>query len=71
MFNGCSALKTVYVSDLWDMSKVTASGKMFAGCVQLVGGNGTVWSNEHTNVEYARIDTPEAPGYLTHINDKP
>ena len=35
-------------------------------CVSLVGGNGTAFDAEHTDGEYARIDTTEAPGYFTY-----
>ena len=45
---------------------------MFSGCVSLVGGSGTTLakikeneSKEVVDKTYARIDTPDAPGYLT------
>ena len=65
MFYKCQTLKTIYVSDLWDTSKVTSSTDMFRGCTSLVGGNGTAYSSSYTNKTYARIDTADAPGYLT------
>ena len=37
MFHGCSNLKTIYVSDLWDMSNVTDSVNMFQNCKSLTG----------------------------------
>lgn len=69
MFSRCSELETIYVSDLWTNAGITSSSSMFAGCGKLVGGAGTKVSG--TNHTYARIDTAETPGYLTHINDKP
>lgn len=65
MFKNSKNLKTIYVSDLWNTSKVTSSTSMFEGCTSLVGGNGTVYSSSYTDKTYARIDTPETPGYLT------
>ena len=38
---------------------------MFSGCTALVGGNGTVYDYSHTDHEYARVDKPGQPGYLT------
>ena len=43
---------------------------MFEDCKLLTGGNGTVYSDEHIDSEYARIDTADAPGYLT-FKEKP
>jgi hypothetical protein len=72
MFDGCTQLKTVYVGDGWDMSKVTNHGSMFSGCSSLVGGNGsTVAKLGAVDKTYACADTPETPGYLTHISQKP
>lgn len=69
MFDYCSSLETIYVSDQWTNAGITSSSNMFRGCSKLVGGAGTKVST--TNATYARIDTPETPGYLTHIDDKP
>ena len=66
MFQNCSSLKTIYVGDGWNMSKVTSSGSMFNNCPKLVGANGTTTKGNPTDVTYARVDTPEAPGYLTY-----
>ena len=66
MFQSCGKLKTIYVGDSWDMSKVEDSGGMFSGCVSLVGGNGTVYDENHTDVTYACVDADETPGYLTY-----
>ena len=58
-FNNC-----IYVSDGWDMSKVTYSDQMFSGCSNLVGGNGTTFQG--SDIKYACVDTEETPGYLTY-----
>jgi surface protein len=69
LFNGCYRLKTVYVGDGWDTSKVTDIANMFAGCSSLVGGAGTVFRG--SDLKYACVDGGEtAPGYFTHINDR-
>ena len=42
---------------------------MFWGCLSLVGGAGTTYDENHTDVEYARIDKgSDNPGYLTYKN---
>ncbi|MBQ3947423.1 MAG: BspA family leucine-rich repeat surface protein, partial [Ruminococcus sp.] len=65
MFSNSYKLKTIIVGYKWDTSRVNSSNNMFKGCTRLVGGNGTVYNSAYTNAEYARIDTPETPGYLT------
>ena len=37
LFHGCTALRKLYISDLWDMSSVTASSYMFYGNSNLTG----------------------------------
>jgi hypothetical protein len=66
MFSYCSLLKTIYVGDGWDMGSATKTDKMFHSCYNLVGANGTTISGNPTDGTYARVDTPEAPGYLTY-----
>ena len=61
-----SKLTTIYVSDMWDMSHVTSSNNMFKQAQKLVGGNGTTYKSNSTNVTYARVDTVDTPGYLTY-----
>ena len=44
-----------------------SSENMFSGCSSLVGGAGTTYDENHTDVEYAHIDEgPSNPGYLTY-----
>ena len=70
MFEGCSALTTIFVSDGWTTIAVEDSEDMFAGCYNLKGGRGTVFTQEHTGVEYAHIDGGTAnPGYLASHDD--
>ena len=48
MFYNCPLLKTIYVSDKWDMEYINYSDNMFAGddgCCY-TGGNGTVYDAE-------------------------
>lgn len=66
VFSGCSNLTTIYASDLWSTKKVTSSNAMFRNCVNLVGGQGTVYDSNTIGATYARIDGGvEAPGYFT------
>lgn len=66
MFYGCSNLTTIYVSDLWSNSSVVNGQETFSGCESLVGQNGTAFSSSNTNSNYAVVDTPSTPGYLTY-----
>lgn len=68
MFYMCSNLKTIYVSDKWDTNNVTESTGMFSYCNNIIGENGTKYTDKHTSVEYARVDTIQNPGYLTYKN---
>ena len=65
MFSGMQNLTKIYISELWNVSNVETSLGMFSNCYNLVGGNGTVYDENKTDKEYARIDTPETPGYFT------
>ena len=60
MFYGCSNLKTIYVSDLWNMSSVTASSNMFMNCKSLTGA--VPFDSTKTDVSMANYKT----GYLTY-----
>ena len=65
MFAKCSALKMIRVGDGWSTANAAANEYMFGGCNALEGGCGTVFDEEHTDAEYARIDSADAPGYFT------
>ena len=63
MFAYCRKLTTIYVSELWDTSKLVDSGYMFYECTSLIGG----YHNTYTSTE---IDKDKAhfliDGYLTY-----
>jgi surface protein len=67
MFYGCSALQTIFCNDDWSANTVLDywSTDMFSGCTSLVGGNGTAYDENHTNVAYAHPDEEGNPGYFT------
>jgi len=68
MFSGDTSLETIYVSDAWSTNSIADWGRydVFSYDENLVGGAGTVFDEEHTNYEYARIDGGvDNPGYLT------
>ena len=66
MFAECENLKTIYVGDGWNTSNETDSEYMFKKCYNLVGGQGTKFNENHTDVEYAHIDGgSDNPGYFT------
>ena len=66
MFYGSNSLKTVYVSNKFDINKVTTSDYMFEGCSNLVGGKGTKYNSSYIDKTYARIDEgTSSPGYFT------
>ena len=65
IFANCYGLKTIYASGKFSIASTTESSEMFSVCRSLVGGNGTKYDESHTDKEYARIDTADAPGYFT------
>ena len=73
MFNGCSGLTTIFADEAkWSIASVTDGISMFYDCTSLVGGYGTVYDENHTDAEYARIDGGEAaPGYFTSKGTTP
>ena len=72
MFSGATNLKTIYVSNKFNIGNVTTYSSVFSGCTNLVGGAGTVYDENHVDKEYARIDGgTDNPGYFTDIADKP
>jgi len=66
MFEWCESLETISVSDTFVTAQVSDSDEMFCGCCDLVGGNGTAWSDTKPDDKtYARIDTAFNRGYFT------
>ncbi len=65
MFSGCSSLTTIYCNGDWSNSSAYCPD-MFEGCTSLVGGQGTAYDSDVTDVTYARLDGgPGAPGYFS------
>ena len=65
MFYGCSALETIWCNGDWSQSSAI-SDEMFSGCTSLVGGMGTTYDANHTDVAYAHPDGEDGkPGYFT------
>ena len=64
MFLYCSKLKTIYASDLWNVTNTTNSAYMFSGCSSIVGG-----TNNSVTFDSSKIDKTMAnytTGYLTY-----
>ena len=69
MFADCTSLTTIYCNDDWSKNEaVSSSNWMFGNCDQLVGGAGTAHDSNHTDIAYARPDSPETPGYFTSVS---
>ena len=63
MFTGNRNLTTIYSESI---NVHTLDNDVFENCSEkLIGGNGTVWNSGNTSALYARIDTPNNPGYFT------
>ena len=60
IFFGCTNLKTIYVSDLWNMSNVTNSENMFYNCSSLTGA--VPFDSTKIDASMANYTT----GYLTY-----
>lgn len=67
MFTGCKALKTIYVGDGWDTSKLTylGSGLLFTKCESLVGETGAMVDLEKVETQNAANAYVGEGGYLT------
>ena len=64
MFSNCTSLEKIYVSNSFKIDKVKLSKEMFWQCTSIKGKKGTTYNSEKTDIEYARIDTIEKPGYF-------
>lgn len=68
MFRYCDNLTKIIVGNSWKTDNVTSSEEMFGSCYKLVGGKGTPFDKNYTDVTYARIDGgADSPGYFTNI----
>lgn len=66
MFYYCSILETIYASNTFVTTQVTASTEMFLNSSNIIGGAGTVWDWQYTDKERAKIDGGVSdPGYFT------
>ena len=66
MFEWMLSLKTIYVGSNWDVSSFSPTIKIFDSNPLLVGGAGTHYSYDHSNMDYAHVDGGvDNPGYLT------
>jgi surface protein len=66
MFQDCSKLTTIFVSDLWSTASLTSDSFMFKDCPLLTGGEGTSYDASMIGAAYAHVDGGKSnPGYLT------
>ncbi|MBR1453459.1 MAG: BspA family leucine-rich repeat surface protein, partial [Lachnospiraceae bacterium] len=66
MFRNMTKLTTIYASARFELATTVSSSGMFASASNLVGGAGTVYSDMHTDSEYARLDKGAVrPGYFS------
>ena len=65
MFKNCSSLKTIYACEDWPFGELKGFSPTFDGCISLVGGNGTTYSEQHADANFACIDRDGTPGYFT------
>ena len=66
MFSGCEELTTILVSKDFVTGSVTDGDYMFEDCWKLVGGSGTKFDENYTDVSYAHVDGGTSnPGYFT------
>ena len=74
MFVNCSKLEKIYcMTDMSALSGLTTSDRMFEGCSNLKGWNGTAYDNAAPRDKtYARLDGgTAAPGYFSDHCDAP
>ena len=72
MFSRCSLLETIYATGKYTTALEESCGdNAFSGCLSLRGGNGTKYSDSHTDASYARIDAPGQPGYFSDKASSP
>ncbi|MCR4869749.1 MAG: DUF285 domain-containing protein, partial [Atopobiaceae bacterium] len=65
MFKNCSSLETIYACEDWPFGELKGFSPTFDGCISLMGGNGTAYSENHADADYACIDRDGTPGYFT------
>ncbi len=68
MFNGCFAMRVIFAGPDWTTENVTSGEEVFNDCTNIVGGETTTYSADHTDYTYARIDEgrgTDKAGYFT------
>ena len=68
MFSGCTKLESIFYDGDWSTSAPigVTSSNMFKDCTSLQGGEGTVYDDAKTDIEYARTDEGTGkPGYFS------
>jgi surface protein len=68
MFNGCFAMRVIFAGQDWTTENVTSGEEVFNDCTNIVGGETTTYSADHTDYTYARIDGgygTDKAGYFT------
>lgn len=70
MFENCSNLRKILTLKSFDISLVKATTRVFKGCDNLIGGNGTLYNSSNVGKEYAIIDGENGNhGYFTNKLD--
>ena len=72
-FSKCMNLTTIYASDKFTTRNAIAgeNDSVFYTVPNLVGGEGTKYDPNNTDISYARIDTLGNPGYFTQAPQSP
>jgi len=66
MFANCTALRKIAVSSKFSLPSLSdLSQPAFSGCTALVGGAGFAYNPGCIDLNYARMDTEETPGYFS------
>ena len=67
MFTDCESLKTIYVGDDWSTESVIVSTDMFAGCINLVGDDGSSYDSQKTDASFITENLTKKPETETAI----
>ena len=73
MFNKCTSLQTIFVSDKFVTTNIATSKYMFENCLSIYGGKGTIYDSSYVDANYAHFDEgyiSENPGYFTSLTDQ-
>ncbi len=73
MFCNCKELKRLYVYKDWNTNRLNGSDSngIFSGCSKLLGGDGTMVTDDNVGSAFAHVDHGTAqPGYFTDGNQE-